>query len=268
MRKYIILLLICCICITNASAATMDENHKTAATTLEYSLSNSYTVIIPESVTFNGNTATIPISMNITSIGYDECLSLYVSSPNYRNNTWNLKNEKYAAYQQYELKFSKTKIYPNVRIAYLWPPDDDYSWDSNLTATISSTQHLAGTYTDTLNFTVAIEGWCVDCYTPTAYGCKTCHRCPDCVYLCEEHGLCSECEVYTCVNGIHCVEECTCDAECPECGSTKSRYTVQCAFCGLCEDCAYICTTCTNWHCPSHNVCSCGKCLESGECDD
>lgn len=130
-----------------AEEIKLDTENKTGDVTIEYTQSESYVVIIPDSMTV-GTDKTVEAD-NIV-IGYGKQLTVSVSS----KNNWTLKNNDDSL--KYTLKIGDTAASTNNTVLTAVSGD---TVSKTLSATLDDDQSAkyAGNYTDTLTFTVSVN---------------------------------------------------------------------------------------------------------------
>lgn len=130
-----------------AADNTLDNENKTGDVTIEYTQSESYVVIIPDSMTV-GTDKTVEAD-NIV-IGYGKQLTVSVSS----QNSWKLINNDDSL--DYTLKIGDTAASANSTVL---TAKSGETVSKTLSATLDDDQSAkyAGNYTDTLTFTVSVN---------------------------------------------------------------------------------------------------------------
>lgn len=133
-----------------AAEIDMNTNNKTGSTEITYTVSDSYVVTIPDSMTV-GTNASVSVSNVTIAKGYD--LAVSVSSNQY-NNGWKLKNNDDAI--GYSLKINNEAVANNGTVL---TAESGVSTSITLVTALAGNKSpkYSGSYTDTLTFSVAVE---------------------------------------------------------------------------------------------------------------
>lgn len=131
-----------------AAEIKQDTENKTGSTDITYTATESYVVIIPESMTV-GTTATVEAD-NIL-IGYNKQLTVSVSS----QNEWKLKNNDDGL--GYTLHIGETGVTSTNNTVLTAASGDTVSKTLSVTIDPNQSPKYAGNYTDTLTFTVSVN---------------------------------------------------------------------------------------------------------------
>lgn len=130
-----------------AADIKQDTANKTGDVTIEYTQSESYVVIIPDSMTV-GTDATVEV--NDIVIGYNKQLTVSVSS----QNEWKLKNNDDGL--GYTLHIGETGVTSTNNTVLTAASGDTASKTLSVTIDPNQSPKYAGNYTDTLTFNVSV----------------------------------------------------------------------------------------------------------------
>ena len=152
MKKLLSLALVLAMVLTMSVTAfaadnTLDNERKTGTTEVTHTVSDSYIVTIPDSMTI-GTDANV--SVKDVVLASDQELTVSVSSTQY-NGGWKLKNGDDTI--GYTLKIDNTDVANNGTVLTV---KSDETATKTLKTELSGTAKYSGNYTDTLTFTVAV----------------------------------------------------------------------------------------------------------------
>ena len=267
-------LMLCTLCTTAFAVNITESGNHSANMSVEYGISASYTVTIPNQVTLDPDAGTrINVSVTDALLESGKALYMYIDAAGWNDdsNTSFLVNAN-DANDTLEYSIEYRTVYD------VWgpEPEDCYEeWelvDVNTWFARHSTHHddsyafmltmiseptKAGTYTDTLTFTVDYSDllvWAECCQVYTKWfheGCYTCYECGD---TCEDCNSCAMCDTH-----IECPE---CDMCALKCGGI---YCEQCKYshydeamydiCGMCSSCGLCEFCCEENQCAATGVC-------------
>lgn len=155
-------------CSVTAMAATATEGANTVPVT--YTENTSYTVTIPETITIDKNASEQTVSAKDVMIPTGTALKITVSSENYANNNWYVANKAAAAEKlTYTIKNGGTALKSGDTVLSV-EAGNTAGASVPLTMQLTGNVTKAGTYTDTLTFTVSVEG--STAFVPTATNCE------------------------------------------------------------------------------------------------
>ena len=164
-----------------AAPITADSDPKTGGTTVNYTVDPAYTVVIPESVTLGDTAVTEQIKIygatetdNVV-IGKGQKVNVALTASANNFNVANTDGDTIA----YTVN-DKNAVADLTTVAECTAADGKK--DTNITFTKTGTASYAGTYTDTLTFTVSLTNPVVSHSLGADYlvnGCTATVRCPD-----------------------------------------------------------------------------------------
>lgn len=263
MKKMISMLLVvcmlCALCVSAFAANITETGTKSQNTVVKYGMASSYTVTIPQAVaidvdTLQGST-TVKASDVVLASG--EKLNVILNGDCNANNEFYLEDTADASNTlAYTISNANGEALSDDDVVMTVDSGNVAGASAALKFALTSNVTKAGTYTDTLTFTIdVVEEAPVAPSNPTKI-CDNCRQERDADAFCE---YCGNCELMCCtccedcINGVdlcenglcpeHCAKECyhplpdEPTRPCDGCGKALTR-AEQCGECGCyCEDC-------------------------------
>ena len=161
------ILFLCLLCGATAFATTNitggnDNTEKTATTEVTYTVTGGYTVTIPSKVEITDTSATAEVSIDANPIlpaGYSYVQVQLNSGENWSGSTWRLANTE-DSNQKIPYSITKTgtttAVYRNTPLLQQMTGATEVA-STTLTFTLTGEATAAGSYSDTLTFTVKLS---------------------------------------------------------------------------------------------------------------